>query len=201
MATRAEKPIDENGELDYTVQDLTPIRAIRKPIEQEQRGRKSILEKNPEIVDDFRKLILMGTSPTAAWRITKIGKTNYYDFMKIGQADFEAGKDTIYSQFFVAVEEASGKLEANLTYTLSKAAKSNPAMIIPFLERRFPETWNKNHIITSDLASRESGNGGSTESISTVRISIVRTLIERGRDRDISEFIEGTATTSLTESN
>lgn len=73
-----------------------------------------------------------------------IAESSYYHWIERGDADIEAGKVTIYSEFSEAIKRAKAEGEQiDLDLIADAAGKGNWQAAAWRLERRFPTKWGK----------------------------------------------------------
>ena len=73
-----------------------------------------------------------------------ITAATFYNWMERGEADAEAGKQTIYFDFFEAIKRAKAESEQiDLDHIADAAGKGNWQAAAWRLERRFPSKWGK----------------------------------------------------------
>ena len=73
-----------------------------------------------------------------------IAESSYYHWIERGDADIEAGKVTIYSEFSEAIKRAKAEGEQiDLDHIADAAGKGNWQAAAWRLERRFPTKWGK----------------------------------------------------------
>lgn len=92
------------------------------------------------IVEAIRK----GNYIDNAAAMAGIAESSYYHWIERGDADIEAGKVTIYSEFSEAIKRAKAEGEQiDLDLIAEAAGKGNWQAAAWRLERRFPTKWGK----------------------------------------------------------
>lgn len=103
-------------------------------------GRKSKLtpENHKQIVDAIK----IGNNVTAVVDYIGISRETYYEWIRRGIKDQEAGRTTIYSEFADEVERAPAFAEVYHVQNIYKAAKTNPYFSKWWLEHKRPREYS-----------------------------------------------------------
>ena len=80
---------------------------------------------------------------STATELAGIGKRTSGDWKARGEKDAEAGLDTKFSRFLLAVKEAEAKSEAHAVEKIRSAMPENWQAAMAYLERKFPERWGR----------------------------------------------------------
>lgn len=86
-------------------------------------------------------LLSEGNTQIGACNAAGIAPATFYHWLERGEADTEAGKQTIYSDFVDAVTRAIGQSEAALVRFARNAASKDGRVALEMLARRFPDRW------------------------------------------------------------
>lgn len=82
-----------------------------------------------------------GNTQIGACNAAGIAPATFYHWLERGEADHEADKQTIYSEFVDAVTRAIGQSEAALVKFARNAAQKDGRVALEMLARRFPDRW------------------------------------------------------------
>ncbi len=74
--------------------------------------------------------------------VVEIGTSTYYRWLKQGEADLEAGKDTPHARFAAETDKAWAEVEIALVAKV----RAEPGGARYLLETLFPESWGENRI-------------------------------------------------------
>jgi hypothetical protein len=86
-------------------------------------------------------LLSEGNTQIGACNAAGIAPATFYHWLERGEADTEADKQTIYSDFVDAVTRAIGLSEAALVRFARNAASKDGRVALEMLARRFPDRW------------------------------------------------------------
>lgn len=86
-------------------------------------------------------LLSEGNTQVGACNAAGIAPATFYHWLERGEADHEADKQTIYSEFVDAVTRAIGQSEAALVKFARNAASKDGRVALEMLARRFPDRW------------------------------------------------------------
>lgn len=86
-----------------------------------------------------------GNSYTTAYRLAGIGETTFHEWKSKGEKDIEAGKESVYAEFAVAIKRANEKCKAWNVQQIMNAAgdKKHWTAAAWLLERKWPEEFAK----------------------------------------------------------
>jgi len=96
-----------------------------------------------------------------------IDQSTLWRWTQLGEADIEAGHDTLYSRLCIALKKARAEAQKEMVEVARNAAKANKDgyLAITFMERTDPENWGR----------RDRIQGGNT-----YNINIEKALIDAG---------------------
>ena len=100
---------------------------------------------NSELIKKISDLIRLGNYNYVAARACGVAKSTFYKWIEKGEADKEAGKDTIYSKFKDEIELAEAEAEVALVNKWRMMITDNPdyRQIKDFLIARWKQRWGQ----------------------------------------------------------
>ena len=104
--------------------------------------------------DRIVSAIRAGNYAEVASRYGGVHPTSYYSYMKRGETDADAGKTTVFAEFFTAVKKAEADAEVRAVALVNTAMKDNWTAAMTYLERRFPQRWGRREVV------EHAGEGG-----------------------------------------
>lgn len=111
------------------------------------------LKLNKEIIDSFCNGLSIGLTARAACDYAGISEQSYYTYINQAKEDIDAGKKTIYSEFFESVKKARAAFRIYHMSKIRDAAESGNWQASAWsLERLFPEEYGKqDRVIISEI--------------------------------------------------
>ena len=112
----------------------------------------------PETTEKLVKALRLHATHRLACQYAGISEGAFYKYMKLGQADIEAGEATPFVEFVKAIKEAEGTASVAALAMIEKAASEGNWQAAAWkLERRYPREYGRRvHQI-------EGGDGGPVE--------------------------------------
>lgn len=107
-----------------------------------------------ELVENVLKLISEGQTIKAACANSNIGQTVYYNWIKRGRADADAGVKSVQRLLFDGVPEAEAKHEQSHLNVIIAASKTTWQAAAWYLERRYPERYAK-RVVAQEYEARD----------------------------------------------
>lgn len=104
-------------------------------------GAKPILVSNKEAVKVFLEGIQLGQTIKDSAEFANISPSSIYLWVEKGEADKEAGKKTIYSDFLESFHRAKQQFIRNGLYQIYKASKQDWRAAAYLLKMRHPDTY------------------------------------------------------------
>lgn len=104
-------------------------------------GAKSILVSNKEAVRVFLEGIQLGQTIKDSAEFANISPSSIFLWVEKGEADKEAGKKTIYSDFLEAFNRAKQQFIRNGLYQIYQASKQDWRAAAYLLKMRHPDTY------------------------------------------------------------
>jgi len=98
---------------------------------------------NGELVDAVLELVAHGSTFHAAAQAAGVDRTTLHAWRERGEADLDAGKDTVYARLAHGLPRARARGEASLVDTIRAHATLDWRAAAWLLERRNPEDWAK----------------------------------------------------------
>jgi hypothetical protein len=116
-------------------------------------GRKSPLSK--ELIEKAHELIAAGNYAVVACQLLGICQATYYNYLKKGEKDLEAGVDSLELEFLKAIKEAEAEAEARNVALIQTAAQGTWQAAAWYLERKHKDRWSVKSAV--ELTGKEGG--------------------------------------------
>lgn len=104
-------------------------------------GAKPILVSNKEAIKVFLEGIQLGQTIKDSAEFANISPSSIYLWVEKGEADKEAGKKTIYSEFLESFYRAKQQFIRNGLYQIYRASKQDWRAAAYLLKMRHPDTY------------------------------------------------------------
>lgn len=124
----------------------------------ENSGRKLIIERQPEILENICEVIRAGNYIKTACEVCGIDETTFYRYWNVGEEETQQGvseDESIYVKFYKSVKKARAEAEVNAVGTIHTASKENWQASAWWLERSFPERYGRR---TLEINNKHSGS-------------------------------------------
>lgn len=124
----------------------------------ENSGRKPLLERQPEIMENILKVIRAGNYIKTACEYCGIDETTFYRYWNVGKEEIERGvteDESVYVKFYKSVKKARAEAEVRNVSTINKASEKNWQASAWWLERSFPERYGRQ---TIDINNKHEGS-------------------------------------------
>ena len=110
------------------------------------RGAKSKLTE--ELIEKARKYVSEGHYANVVMQYLNISDYTYYEYLKRGKEDEEAGRDTLFSKFSNAIKEGEAQAEMRHLQNILKTAQEGTWQASAwYLERKHKNRWSLKHEI------------------------------------------------------
>lgn len=115
-------------------------------------GARSIISTEPERIKVFLEGIQLGQTIKDSAEFANISPSSIYLWVEKGEADKEAGKKTIYSEFLESFYRAKQQFIRNGLYQIYQASRNDWRAAAYLLKMRHPQDYgdNQNHNIKGD---------------------------------------------------
>ena len=110
-------------------------------VKKKKMGAKSILVSNKEAIKVFLDGIQLGQTIKDSAEFANIAPSSIYLWVEKGEADKEAGKKTIYSDFLESFYRAKQQFIRNGLYQIYQASKQDWRAAAYLLKMRHPDTY------------------------------------------------------------
>ena len=110
-------------------------------VKKKKMGAKSILVSNKEAIKVFLDGIQLGQTIKDSAEFANIAPSSIYLWVEKGEADKEAGKKTIYSDFLESFNRAKQQFIRNGLYQIYQASKQDWRAAAYLLKMRHPDTY------------------------------------------------------------
>jgi len=110
-------------------------------VKKKKMGAKPILASNKEAIRVFLEGIQLGQTIKDSAEFANISPSSIYLWVEKGEADKEAGKKTIYSDFLESFYRAKQQFIRNGLYQIYQASKQDWRAAAYLLKMRYPDTY------------------------------------------------------------
>jgi hypothetical protein len=110
-------------------------------VKKKKMGAKPILASNKEAIKVFLEGIQLGQTIKDSAEFANISPSSIYLWVEKGEADKEAGKKTIYSDFLESFYRAKQQFIRNGLYQIYQASKQDWRAAAYLLKMRHPDTY------------------------------------------------------------
>jgi hypothetical protein len=142
--------IDKSDEDDQEDEELQVIEtdAIENPQTGQKvykAGRKHKLD-NKKLVENILKALKVGATDTDACAFVRLSRNTFYEYMRIGQEDQEAERQSKFRDFYERVLEARTSPKLKAMVVIQKNFKDDPRLALEYLKARHPKEWGRTSI-------------------------------------------------------
>lgn len=113
-------------------------------------GAKPILVSNKEAIKVFLEGIQLGQTIKDSAEFSNIAPSSIYLWVEKGEADKEAGKKTIYSDFLESFYRAKQQFIRNALYQMHQASKHDWRAAAYLLKIRYPKEYGDKQVVAFD---------------------------------------------------
>lgn len=105
----------------------------------------------PHLIETFARTIALGNYPVVACQVVGIHVSTYRSWMRRGEDHHTAGRDSVYSAFYLRVGQANAAAEDHAVIKWRGHMGTNYKAARDFLARRFPSRWGPTYKITIEV--------------------------------------------------
>jgi transposase len=103
---------------------------------------------NEDISDRIIMLIRYGNHVSVAAEAVGIHRSTVYSWVERGEADIDAGRDTLHAQFAASFTKAQAEAQVLVVAMVrAAAARGDARAAMWMLERRWPESWGRKAVM------------------------------------------------------